>query len=187
MLRDELLRLKTIYRRKDAELTELKPLLNALNREREDHHRTLQKLYALQENLQEQTGGATELERINHQLWRHIERFHKEAQEKNQRLIKADGDLMNLQYLFRMRGKELTGLQKRIFKLCSNEGKLRHQLKEKSEDAEKIRRRFHETNQQLAKLQDRFVEKEREADKKSELVRKTEEMLEELQNRLMKK
>jgi hypothetical protein len=55
MLRDEFLRLKASYRRKDTELTKLKPLLGAFNREREDHHRTLQGLDAVQENLREQT------------------------------------------------------------------------------------------------------------------------------------
>jgi hypothetical protein len=53
MLRDELLKLKAISRRKDDKLTKLKPLLGALNRGREDHHRTLQELYAVQENLHE--------------------------------------------------------------------------------------------------------------------------------------
>jgi chromosome segregation ATPase len=72
-LRDELLRLKAIYRRKDAELTKLKPLLGAFNREREDHRRTLQELYAVQENLREQTARTAELERINRQLWSHVE------------------------------------------------------------------------------------------------------------------
>jgi hypothetical protein len=66
MLRGELLRLKAIYRRKDAELTELKPSLDALNRGREDHYHTLQEPYAVQENLHEQTARAAELERINH-------------------------------------------------------------------------------------------------------------------------
>jgi hypothetical protein len=48
-------------------------LLGALNRGREDHHRTLQELYAVQENLREQTARTTELERINRQLWSHVE------------------------------------------------------------------------------------------------------------------
>jgi hypothetical protein len=38
MLRDELLRLKASYCRKDAELTKLKPLLEAVKGEREDYH-----------------------------------------------------------------------------------------------------------------------------------------------------
>jgi septal ring factor EnvC (AmiA/AmiB activator) len=104
------------------------------------------------------------LEHINRQLWLHVELFHKEEQEKNQRLTKADDDLMHLQWLLRMRGKELTRLQNHIVELSSNEGKFRHQLKEKNKDAEKSHRRFHETNQQLAKRQSRFAEKEREAD-----------------------
>jgi septal ring factor EnvC (AmiA/AmiB activator) len=99
------------------------------------------------------------LERATHRLWASIEQFHKEVQEKNQRLTKADDDLKRLQWLFKVRGEELTRLQDRIVELCSNEDKFRHQLKEKSEDAEKSHRRFHETNQQLAKLQNRFAEK----------------------------
>jgi chromosome segregation ATPase len=187
MLRDKLLRLKKIYRRKDAELTELKSLVDAFNMEREDHYHTLQELDAVQKNLHEQTARTAELERINHQLWSHVERFHQAAQEENQCLTKADDDLMHLQRLIRMRDKELTGLQKRIVELCSNEDKLRHQLKEKSEDAEKSDHRFHATNQQLAKLQNRFAEKQREADGKSELLKRAEGMLAELQNLLMKK
>jgi chromosome segregation ATPase len=187
MLRDELLRLKAIYRRKDAELTKLKPLLGAFKREREDHHRTLQELYAVQDNLHEQTARTIELRHINRQLWSHVERFHTEAQEKNQLLTKTDNDLMHLQQLFRMRGKDITRLQKRIIELCSNEGKLKHQLKEKSEIAEKRRRRFYEFNQQLAKLQNQFVEKQREANEKGKLVRRTEKVLAGRQNWLMKK
>jgi chromosome segregation ATPase len=118
MFRDELLRLKASYRRKDAELTELKPLLEAVKSERKDYHGTLEELSAVQENLHKQTDRTAELECINHQLCGHIQRFHKEAQEKNQRLIKTDDDLMHLQRLSRMRSKELTGLQKHIFELC---------------------------------------------------------------------
>jgi predicted nuclease with TOPRIM domain len=86
----------------------------------------LEELSAVQQNLHKQTARTAELERINHQLCGNIERFQKEAQEKNQRLTKADDELMHFQQLFRMRGKELTRLQKRIIELCSNEGKLKH-------------------------------------------------------------
>jgi chromosome segregation ATPase len=165
MLRDELLKLKAISRRKDDELTKLKPLLGALNREREDHHRTLQELYAVQENFHEQIA---ELGRANRQHWAHLDRFHKEAQKKNQRLTKTGDELRCLRWVFEVRGEELTRLQDHIVELCSNKDKISHQLKEKSEDAEKSHRRFHETNQQMAKLQNRFVEKQRKADKKGE-------------------
>jgi uncharacterized coiled-coil DUF342 family protein len=150
MLQDELLRLKEIDRRKDAKLTGLKSLLDAFNGELEDYHRTLEELSAVRGNLHEQTAHTPELECINYQLWAHIERFHKAAQEEHQHLTKAHDDLMHLQRLFRMQGKELTDLQKCIVELCSNEDKHKHQLKEKSEDSEESHRRFDETNQQLA-------------------------------------
>jgi hypothetical protein len=106
--------------------SKLKPLLEALNREREDHHRTLQEFYAVQENLHEQTARTSELERANHHHWAHIERSHKEAQEENQRLTKAGDDLRRLQWMFQVRGEGPTRLQNRIVDLCSNEDKLRH-------------------------------------------------------------
>jgi septal ring factor EnvC (AmiA/AmiB activator) len=128
-----------------------------------------------------------ELERANRQHWAHLDRFHKEAQEKNEHLIKTGDEFRCLRWVFEVRGEEFTRLQDRIVELYSHGDKLRHQLKEKSEDTEKSHRQFHETNQQLAKLQNRLAKEQREADEKNELVRRTEEMLVERQNRFVEK